>query len=112
MGPAAMPGMGAGSGLADQGVFQNTYTAYDNVSYTHGSHNFKFGVEVHHSFFHGVGAPGGLTGTLNYFDGGTLCPGCTDLQNFLAGNIGNRPILVNPQQELTSLAVQPGSALL
>jgi hypothetical protein len=100
--------------ISDQGVFQYTYTAYDNVSYTHGRHNFKFGFEFHHSRFRGIGAPGYLDGVLN-FDGANafsdpakLCPtptSCsTDLQDYLAGALGdNNQILVNPQQELTSL---------
>jgi Carboxypeptidase regulatory-like domain len=100
--------------ISDQGVFQATYTAYDNVSYTHGKHNFKFGFEIHHSRFRGIGAPGYLDGVLN-FDGAVAfsgpmgtCPtptSCsTDLQDFLAGKLGaNNQILVNPQQELTTL---------
>ena len=55
--------------LADQLVFQNTYTAYDNVAYTHGAHNMKFGFEYHHTLFHGLGAPGNIDGTLNYSAG-------------------------------------------
>jgi hypothetical protein len=89
--------------ISDQGVFQYTYTAYDNVSYTRGRHNFRFGFEFHHSKFRGIGAPGFLDGVLN-FDGGNAFAGSTDLQDFLAGAIGQgNQILVNPQQELTSL---------
>jgi len=89
--------------ISDQGVFQATYTAYDNVSYTHGKHNLKFGFEFHHSRFRGIGAPGYLDGVLN-FDGGNAFAGSTDLQDFLAGKLGaNNQILVNPQQELTTL---------
>jgi hypothetical protein len=100
--------------ISDQGVFQATSTAYDNVSYTHGRHNFKFGFEFHHSRFRGIGAPGYLDGVLN-FDGAVAfsgpmgkCPtpsSCsTDLQDYLAGKLGaGNQILVNPQQELTSL---------
>jgi hypothetical protein len=89
--------------ISDQGVFQYTYTAYDNASYTHGKHNFKFGFEFHHSRFRGIGAPGFLDGVLN-FDGGNAFPGSTDLQDYLAGALGqNNQILVNPQQELTTL---------
>jgi hypothetical protein len=89
--------------ISDQGVFQYTYTAYDNASYTHGKHNFRFGFEYHHSRFRGIGAPGFLDGVLN-FNGGVAFPGSTDLQDFLAGALGaNNQILVNPQQELSSL---------
>jgi hypothetical protein len=114
-GSAGYPSWGALSFfISDQGVFQSTYTVYDNVSYTHGSHNFKFGFEFHHSRFRGIGAPGYLDGVLN-FDGAQAfhdlarkCPtptSCsTDLQDFLAGALGaNNQILVNPQQELTTL---------
>lgn len=103
-GAAGYAPFGAGSGLANQGVFQYTYTAYDNASYTHGSHNFRFGFEFHHSRMRGVGAPGGLTGTLNYNDTPCGATGtCTDLQNFLAGNLDSGQILVNPQQEDSSV---------
>jgi len=103
--------------ISDQGVFQATSTIYDNVSYTHGSHNFKFGFEFHHSRFRGIGAPGYLDGVLNFNGGGAFStdpvgdPNCTnradcssDLQDFLAGKLGGgNQILVNPQQELTTL---------
>jgi hypothetical protein len=103
-GSAGYPSWGALSFfISDQGVFQTTYTAYDNVSYTHGRHNFKFGFEFHHSRFRGIGAPGYLDGVLN-FDGGNAFAGSTDLQDYLAGALGaNNQILVNPQQELTTL---------
>jgi hypothetical protein len=103
-GGAGYPSWGALSFfISDQGVFQATSTAYDNVSYTHGKHNFKFGFEFHHSRFRGIGAPGYLDGVLN-FDGGNAFGGSTDLQDYLAGALGqNNQILVNPQQELTSL---------
>jgi hypothetical protein len=103
-GSAGYPSWGALSFfISDQGVFQSTYTVYDNVSYTHGSHNFKFGFEFHHSRFRGIGAPGYLDGVLN-FDGGNAFAGSTDLQDYLAGKLGaNNQILVNPQQELTTL---------
>ena len=97
------PSLGASAFLADQLVFQNTYTAYDNVAYTHGAHNMKFGFEYHHTLFRGLGAPGNIDGTLNYSAGGSACPNCTDLQNFLAGNITNGQLLVNPLQEDTSV---------
>ncbi len=96
------PSLGAAFFLADQQVFQTTYTIYDNVAFTHGSHNMKFGFEFHHTYFHGLGAPGNIAGTLNYF-GGISCATCTDLQDFLAGNISNGQLLVNPQQEDTSV---------
>ena len=102
--------------ISDQGVFQATSTIYDNVSYTHGSHNLKFGFEFHHSRFRGIGAPGYLDGVLNFNGGGAFSnpvvdPQCTnhadcssDLQDYLAGKLGDgNQILVNPQQELTSL---------
>jgi hypothetical protein len=121
-GGAGYPSWGALSFfISDQGVFQATSTIYDNVSYTHGRHNFKFGFEFHHSRFRGIGAPGYLDGVLN-FDGGNafnpcghagdpaacpfggMFPASTDLQDYLGGALGaNNQILVNPQQELTTL---------
>jgi hypothetical protein len=116
---SSLASMGAAFQLNDQGVFQYTYSAVDNVSFTHGSHNMKFGFEFHHTRFRGIGAPGYLTGVLN-FDGGnafansTIClPGTadpntgkcssSDLQDFLAGAIGQgNQLLVNPQQEDTT----------
>jgi hypothetical protein len=95
---SGFPSLGSAFFLADQQVFQKTYSASDNVSYTHGSHNMKFGFEYHHTYFHGLGAPGNIAGTLNYF-GGISCATCTDLQDFLAGDITNGQVLVNPQQE-------------
>ncbi|MDE3110736.1 MAG: TonB-dependent receptor, partial [Acidobacteriota bacterium] len=95
---SGFPSMGSAFFLADQQVFQKTYTALDNVAWTHGSHNVKFGFEYHHTYFHGLGAPGNIAGTLNYF-GGISCATCTDLQDFLAGAITNGQVLVNPQQE-------------
>ena len=109
---SGFPGLGAALFLSDQKVFQQTYTAYDTVAWTHGSHNIKFGFEFHHSYFHGLGAPGNIAGTLNYFStpnpsvAGATCPGAnciTDLQNFFAGNITNGQLLVNPQQEDSSV---------
>jgi hypothetical protein len=100
---SGFPSLGAAFFLSDQGVFQTTYTAYDNVGWTHGNHNIKFGFEFHHSYFHGLGAPGNIAGTLNYL-GGISCATCTDLQDFLAGNITNGQVLVNPQQEDSSVA--------
>jgi hypothetical protein len=99
---SSFPSLGSAFFLADQGVFQKTYTAYDNVAWTHGNHNVKFGFEFHHSYFKGLGAPGNIAGTLNYL-GGLSCATCTDLQDFLAGDITNGQLLVNPQQEDTSV---------
>ena len=107
--------------ISDQGVFQYTYTAYDNVSYTHGKHNFKFGFEFHHSRFRGIGAPGFLDGVLNFNGGNAFraCGGLVPRPQPLAGGTPLPPIcrisllerlgsgnqiLVNPQQELPLLA--------
>jgi Carboxypeptidase regulatory-like domain len=116
---SSFPSLGSAFFLADQQVFQNTYSASDNVSYTHGSHNMKFGFEFHHTYFHGLGAPGNIAGTLNYFGGLAFSPSgdptcslpgdaglcSTDLQDFLAGDITNGQVLVNPQQEDSSVGM-------
>ncbi len=97
-------GLGSGTGLADQDVYQHTETLYDNVSYTRGKHQFKFGVEFHHSGFTGYGAPGNFDGTLN-FDGGLAFGangGSTALQDFLAGKLASGSLLVNPQSSSAS----------
>jgi hypothetical protein len=80
-------------------VNQHTETAYDNASYIRGKHQFKFGVEFHHSAYNGLGAPGNFDGTLN-FDGGLAYAangGSTALQDFLAGRLTSGSILINPQ---------------
>ncbi len=97
-------GLGAGFALNDQLVNQTTITAYDNVSYIHGNHHFKFGFEFHHSQYNGLGAPGNFDGTLN-FDGGLAFAangGSTALQDFLAGQPTSGSILVNPQRNSVS----------
>lgn len=91
--------LGSGFSLADQLVNQHTETVYDNVSYIRGKHQFKFGVEFHHSVYNGLGAPGNFDGTLNFqgdlaFSAGA---GSTALQDFLAGKPASGSILVNPQ---------------
>ncbi len=108
---SSLTSFGAAFQLNDQGVFQYTYTAYDNASYTRGKHNFRFGFEFHHSRFRGIGAPGFLTGVLN-FNGGVASPTSTDLQDFLAGAIGARqPNPGKPPARGHHSWVQPGSPL-
>jgi hypothetical protein len=65
-GAQSFASLGSGSALADQLVNQHTETVYDNVSYIRGTHQFKFGVEFHHSNYNGLGAPGNFDGTLNF----------------------------------------------
>jgi hypothetical protein len=98
-GAQSFASLGSGSSLADQLVNQHTETIYDNVSYIHGKHQFKFGVEFHHSVYSGLGAPGNFDGTLN-FQGDVAFSangGSTALQDFLAGKPASGSILVNPQ---------------
>lgn len=97
-GAQSFAGLGSGTALADQLVNQQTYTIYDNASYIHGNHQFKFGVEFHHSRYDGLGAPGNFDGTLN-FQGDLAFSangGSTALQDFLAGKPASGSILVNP----------------
>jgi hypothetical protein len=94
-GAQSFANLGSGTALADQLVNQQTYTAYDNASYIHGNHQFKFGVEFHHSRYDGLGAPGNFDGTLN-FQGDLAFAGSTALQDFLAGKAASGSILVNP----------------
>src|ERR1700730_15008501 len=98
-GGQSFAGLGSGTSINDQLVNQHTETVYDNVSYIRGKHQFKFGVEFHHSAYNGLGAPGNFDGTLN-FQGGLAFSangGSTALQDFLAGTPTSGSILVNPQ---------------
>jgi len=98
-GAQSFAGLGSGTSIADQLVNQHTETLYDNASYIRGNHQFKFGVEFHHSAYNGLGAPGNFDGTLN-FNGGLAFAangGSTALQDFLAGKLLSGSILVNPQ---------------
>jgi hypothetical protein len=115
-GPAGYTSWGAASfPITDQGVFQYTYSANENLSWTHGTHNWKFGFEYHHTRFAGLGIPGVEDGILN-FDGGVAFGACggtgepacpfggafpasTDLQDYLAGALGAaNQVLANEQQ--------------
>ncbi len=98
-GAQSFAGLGSGTSISDQLVNQQTETIYDNASYTRGKHQFKFGVEFHHSSYNGLGAPGNFDGTIN-FQGGLAFSangGSTALQDFLAGKAASGSILVNPQ---------------
>ena len=98
-GSQSFAGLGSGTSIADQLVNQHTETIYDNASYIRGNHQFRFGVEYHHSAYNGLGAPGNFDGTIN-FDGGLAFAangGSTALQDFLAGRPFSGSILVNPQ---------------
>ena len=98
-GAQSFAGLGSGASIDDQDVNQHTETWYDNISYTRGNHHLRFGVEFHHSGYHGLGAPGNLPGTLN-FNGGLAFSaggGSTPLQDFLAGKVTSGTLLVNPQ---------------
>ena len=83
--------LGAGGGSI---VFQYTDTFYDNISYSHGKHQLKFGAEFHHSLYSGYGTPGNFTGTIG-FAGGIAFAASTPLQDFLAGSPSSGQILVN-----------------
>jgi hypothetical protein len=98
-GAQSFAGLGSATAINDQLVNQQTETVYDNASYIRGNHQFKFGIEFHHSGYNGLGAPGNFAGTLN-FTGGLAFAGngsSTALQDFLAGKPASGSILVNPQ---------------
>ena len=75
------------TGLGTSGTFQtslsNTLQGLDSVSYTHGKHLFKFGVEIDGNFLAGTGGAALSTakGDLVFNGGGALNP----LEAFLAG---------------------------
>jgi len=100
----------AGAGGLDQRGF--TTRILDNLSYTHGNHISKFGVEfVSYHLFIDSNTSGGkgtlafnttTTPSLNAFGTGSLCPTCTGaglsttpsgLENFLAGTTATGTIL-------------------
>jgi hypothetical protein len=97
-GAQSFTSQGSGGTTADQLVKQQTYTLYDNASWTRGKHQFKFGVEFHRSLYTGYGAPGNFDGTLNFTGGAAFSQngGSTALQDFLAGLPASGSILVNP----------------
>ena len=84
------PSLGAAFFLNDQGVFQYTYTAYDNVSYTHGKPQLqvRFRVPSQH-FPRDWALPVSCRHSQLLRREDHVSPNpCTDLQNFLAGSIG------------------------
>src|SRR5579863_1420487 len=90
---------GAGQFIQDQLVFQNTWHFLDSVSWTHGDHVMKFGVEFDHTLYRGYGAPNYLDGNINFTGGANPAfPQGTPLEDFLAGTPAGGQFLLNPVQ--------------
>ncbi|HTA47649.1 MAG TPA: carboxypeptidase regulatory-like domain-containing protein [Bryobacteraceae bacterium] len=88
---------GAGQFIQDQLVFQNTYHYLDSVSWVRGKHQMKFGVEFHHTYYNGYGAPNYLDGNVQFLGGAIpTYPTSTPLEDFLAGFPTNGQFLKAP----------------
>lgn len=95
-GPSGYAELGTGFGVNDEGLYQQIDSAYDNVSYTRGKHQFKFGVEYHYTTYGpSIGTGVNLDGTIN-FQGGTAFGGSSPLQDFFAGATSGNSVWVNP----------------
>ena len=78
--------------------FESDWQGADTVSYTHGNHQFKFGVDVRAESFNGVKVQDQQRGTVSFGNTGTAAfSGATPLEDFLAGAVGQETIkLGNP----------------
>ncbi len=90
---------GAGAPTATLGFgnnrlnFESDWQGADTVSYTHGNHQFKFGVDVRAESFNGVKVQDQQRGTVSFGNTGTAAfSGATPLEDFLAGAVGQETI--------------------
>ena len=75
--------LGAATG---QRALQTTYDGIDSLSYTRGTHLFKFGGEIHRTIFTGVGLETNGTGQVSFGTAGVNAfSGATPLEDFMAG---------------------------
>ena len=66
--------------------FESDWQGADTVSYTHGTHQFKFGVDVRAESFNGVKVQDQQRGTVTFGTTGAIAfSGATPLEDFLAG---------------------------
>ena len=81
-GSAAAPTLGQPQGITDKSV---NYRFSDNLSYTRGAHQFKFGVEYARQIFDGRVAMNLSKGSLNFgTPGASAFTGATPLEDFIA----------------------------
>lgn len=93
---------GAGQFIQDQLVFQNTYHYLDSLYWVKGRHQMKFGVEFHHTYYNGYGAPNYLDGNIQFLGGAVpTLPTSTPLEDFLAGVPTSGQFLKDPPQTTT-----------
>lgn len=73
--------------------FESDWQGADTVSYTHGTHQFKFGVDVRAEDFNGVKVQDQQRGTVSFGNAGTAAfSGASPLEDFLAGAPGQETI--------------------
>ena len=69
--------------------FESDWQGADTVSYTHGTHQFKFGVDVRVESFNGVKVQDNQRGTVTFGSTGAIAfSGATPLEDFLTGTPG------------------------
>lgn len=95
--------LGAGESLADELVWFNTYHFLDDVSYSRGKHQIKFGGEFDHTLYRGYGQQNYLDGLINFNGSATLAGSSTPLEDFLSGSPANGQILLNPTSTTAAL---------
>jgi hypothetical protein len=78
--------------------FESDVQGTDSVSYTHGTHQFKFGVDARFESFNGVKVQDSQRGTVTFGGGGVAAfPGASALEDFLVGEPSSETIkLGNP----------------
>ncbi len=74
-------------------VHWTDFAGIDSVSYTHGKHQFKFGVEIHNTILNGTTKLNYIHGKLT-FGQASAFPGASPLEDFLTGTVGTSSVLV------------------
>ena len=73
--------------------FESDWQGADTVSYTRGTHQFKFGVDIRAQSFNGVKVQDSQRGTVTFGSSGAIAfTGATALEDFLAGAPGQETI--------------------
>jgi hypothetical protein len=91
VGSFAVLGGNIGSGAQDNTIYH--IAALDSVSYTRGSHQFKFGFEIHRNHLYGASKLSNGSGTIS-FGSIDAFKNDTDLQDFLTGTVASSALLV------------------
>ena len=69
------------------------FAGLDSVSYTHGKHQFKFGVEIHNTLLNGTTKLNYVHGRLTFGQVAAFS-GASPLEDFLTGTVGTSAVLV------------------